>query len=66
MELYSVRNVINLGTGVAPDYAVADAYYANTAGTNYRTLTVDGSGKIEELGNVDGNVKYIGAYQLVR
>jgi hypothetical protein len=66
MELYSVRNVINLGTGVAPDYAVADAYYANTAGTNYRTLTVDGSGKIEELGNVDGNVKYICAYQLVR
>jgi hypothetical protein len=66
MMLYSVRNVINLGTGVAPDYAVADAYYANTAGTNYRTLTVDGSGKIEELGNVDGNVKYICAYQLVR
>jgi len=66
LELYSVRNVINLGTGVAPDYAVADAYYANTAGTNYRTLTVDGSGKIEELGNVDGNVKYICAYQLVR
>ena len=25
-----MRNVINLGTGVAPDYAVADAYYANT------------------------------------
>jgi hypothetical protein len=66
LQLYSVRNVINLGTGVAPDYAVADAYYANTAGSQYRTLTVDGSGKIEELGNVDGNVKYICAYQLVR
>src|SRR5215218_7919938 len=37
MMLYSVRNVINLGTGVAPDYAVADAYYANTAGSQYRT-----------------------------
>ena len=61
-----MRNVINLGTGVAPDYAVADAYYSNTAGTNYRTLTVDGSGKIAEFGNVDGSTKYICAYQLVR
>ena len=49
MELYSVRNVINLGAGVAPDYAVADEYYANTVGSNYRTVTVDGAGKIEEI-----------------
>ena len=49
MELYSVRNVINLGTGIAPDYAVADQYYANTVGVNYRTVTVDGAGKIEEI-----------------
>ena len=61
-----MRNVINLGTGVAPDYAVADAYYANTAGGNYRTLTVDGSGNIEEFQNVEGSTKYICAYQLVR
>src|SRR4051794_19141462 len=66
MELYSVRNVINLGTGVAPDYAVADAYYSNTAGSQYRTLTVNGSGQIEEFQNVDGLTKYICAYQLVR
>jgi hypothetical protein len=65
MELYSVRNVINLGTGVAPDYAVADQYYANTVGVNYRTVTVDGSGKIEEI-PVEANTKYICAYQLVR
>ena len=66
MELYSVRNVINLGTGVPPDYAVADAYYSNTSGTNYRTLTVDGSGNIVEFQNVEGPTKYICAYQLVR
>jgi hypothetical protein len=65
MELYSVRNVINLGTGVAPDYAVADQYYANTVGVNYRTVTVDGAGKIEEI-PVEANTKYICAYQLVR
>jgi len=65
MELYSVRNVINLGTGVAPDYAVADAYYANTNGANYRTITIDGSGKIEEQ-QIDIPTRYICAYALVR
>jgi hypothetical protein len=65
MELYSVRNVINLGTGVAPDYAVADQYYANTAGTNYRTVVIDGSGKIEEI-PIESPVRYICAYELVR
>jgi hypothetical protein len=65
MELYSVRNVINLGTGVAPDYAVADQYYANTVGVNYRTVTVDGAGKIEEI-PIESNTKYICAYELVR
>jgi hypothetical protein len=66
MELYSVRNVINLGTGIPPDYAVADAYYSNTSGGNYRTLTVDGAGNITEFQNVEGSTKYICAYQLVR
>ncbi len=66
MMLYSVRNVINLGTGVPPNYAVADAYYSNTNGGNYRTLTVDGSGNITEFQNVDGSTQYICAYQLVR
>ncbi len=65
MELYSVRNVINLGTGVAPDYAVADQYYANTVGTNYRTVTVDGAGKIEEI-PIESNTRFICAYALVR
>ena len=65
MELYSIRTVINLGTGISPDYAVADQYYANTAGTNYRTLVVDGAGDIEEV-PIDQDAKYICAYQLVR
>lgn len=65
MELYSVRNVIFLGSGVAPDYAVADQYYANTVGVNYRTVTVDGSGKIEEI-PIESNTRYICAYELVR
>jgi hypothetical protein len=65
MELYSVRNVINLGTGVAPDYAVADQYYANTLQSNYRTVTIDGAGRIEEQ-PIETPTKYICAYALVR
>jgi hypothetical protein len=66
LELYSVRNVINLGSGVAPDEAVADAYYANTSGVNYRTLTVDGTGTIRERPIENTGYKYICAYPLVR
>jgi len=67
MMLYSVRNVINLGTGVPPDHAIADSYFSNTTGTNYEALTVDGSGKIAEFDNIDnGPTKYICVYQLVR
>jgi hypothetical protein len=67
MMLYSVRNVINLGTGVPPDHAIADSYFSNTTGVNYEALTVDGSGKIAEFDNIDnGATKYICVYQLVR
>jgi hypothetical protein len=67
MMLYSVRNVINLGTGVPPDHAIADSYFSNTTGVNYEALTVDGSGKIAEFDNIDnGLTKYICVYQLVR
>jgi hypothetical protein len=63
MQLYSIRSVINLGTGTAPDYAVSDQYYADNFA--YKTVVVDGSGKMEEL-PVDNNTKYICAYELVR
>ena len=66
MMLYSVRNVINLGTGVAPDYAVADQYYAEHLRHQLPTVTVDGTGKIEELGDRLRDTSYICAYQLVR
>jgi hypothetical protein len=63
MELYSVRSVINLGTGVPPNYAVADQYYADNIA--YKTMTVDGTGKMEEL-PIESNTQYICAYPLVR
>ena len=63
MQLFSIRNVINLGEGNAPDYAVSDQYYADNI--VYKTIVVDGSGKMEEL-PVENSTKYICVYELVR
>ena len=65
LELYSVRNVINLGTGVGKDKQFTDQYYANTSGGSYKTVTVDGTGTITEF-PIEGEAKYICAYSLVR
>jgi hypothetical protein len=63
MQLFSVRDVINLGTGTPPDYAVADLYYADNSA--YKTVTVNGAGIISEL-PINNQTRYICAYQLVR
>jgi hypothetical protein len=65
MELYSTRGVINLGTGVGSNHQFTDTYYANTAGVNYRTVVVDGTGAVTEQ-SVDSPGHYICAYPLVR
>lgn len=65
MELFSVRNVINLGTGVGKDKQLTDNYYSNGAGGNYKTVTVDGNGTITEF-PIEGEAKFICAYSLVR
>jgi hypothetical protein len=66
MELYSTRGVLNLGTGIGSDKQFTDTYYGNTAGTNYRTVTVDGTGAIAEQ-EVEGSPsRYTCAYALVR
>jgi hypothetical protein len=66
MALYSVRQVINLGTGVGSDHQFTDSYYSLAgSGSNYETIVIDGTGKISEL-EVDQASKYICAYALVR
>jgi hypothetical protein len=65
MELYSVRNVINLGTGVGTDYQFTDSYYGNTAGSAYTTVVVDGTGAIKEAA-INNAGHYVCAYALVR
>jgi hypothetical protein len=65
MQLYSVRGVINLGTGIGSDHQYTDSYYANTSGVNYRTVVIDGTGAITEQ-SVESPSEYICAYPLVR
>jgi hypothetical protein len=65
MELFSTRNILNLGTGVGSDHQYTDSYYANTTGTAYSTVTVDGTGAITEQ-SISSPSKYICAYALVR
>jgi hypothetical protein len=65
MELYSVRGVLNLGTGVGNEHQYTDSVYANTAGVNYSTVTVDGTGAITEQ-SITSPSRYTCAYPLVR
>lgn len=65
MQLYSVKGVINLGTGVGADKRFTDEYYGNTAGAGYSTVTVDGAGAIAEQ-SVANPARYICVYPLVR
>jgi hypothetical protein len=65
LELYSVRSVINLGTGTGTSYQFTDTYYANTSGSNYRTVVVDGTGSITEK-EVTAPGHYVCVYPLVR
>jgi len=65
LALYTARTVLNLGTGVGSDVQFTDAYYADTKGGNYRTITIDGTGTIEEH-PIESPAEYICAYPLVR
>jgi hypothetical protein len=65
MELYSVRGVLNLGTGIGNEHQYTDEVYANTAGVNYSTVTIDGTGAITEQ-SIGSPSRYTCAYPLVR
>lgn len=65
LELYAVRSVINLGTGTGTDHQYTDSVYANTAGVNYSTIVVDGTGEFTEQ-STETPAHYVCAYALVR
>jgi hypothetical protein len=65
LELYSLRGVINLGTGVGADHTYTDSYYGNTTGGSYRTIVIDGTGALSEQ-EPNAAAHYLCAYPLVR
>jgi hypothetical protein len=65
MQLFSVRGVINLGTGVGTDQQFTDAVYADDGGGTYWTITVDGTGALERQ-QISNPSRYICVYPLVR
>jgi hypothetical protein len=64
-DLYTVRNVLNLGTGVGNERQYTNEVYANTEGSNYSTVVVDGAGAITEQ-SVGQPARYTCVYTLVR
>jgi hypothetical protein len=66
LELYSTRQILNLGTGVGQDHMFTDSYYSAVGtGSNYTTVVIDGTGRISEQ-SVDSPSKFICTYSLVR
>jgi hypothetical protein len=65
MDLYAIRGVLNLGTGVGSDHRYTDEVYGNTNGTNYRTVVISGNGAISES-ELNAPSRFICAYPLVR
>jgi hypothetical protein len=65
MELFSVRGVINLGTGVGADHMFTDTVYSDSGGGNYYTITVDGTGALTQQ-SISNQSRYICAYPLIR
>lgn len=65
MELYEARSILNLGVGGGDEHQYTDAYYGNTNGGSYSTITIDGNGHISEQG-VTVPSRYTCAYALIR
>jgi len=66
MELYSVRGVINLGTGVGNDKTFTDSYYYDAStGANPSTVVVDGTGAFTQQ-PVTSAGRTVCVYELVR
>jgi hypothetical protein len=64
MDLIAARSVLNLGSGVGVDHQYTNEVYANTAGSNYSTVVVDGTGAITEKG-IEQPSRYTCVYDLV-
>jgi hypothetical protein len=64
LELYSIRGVVNLGSGEGTDHMFTDVIYTESGGS-YRTIVVDGTGNFTFL-ELNKPGRYVCAYPLVR
>ena len=62
LELYSTRDILNLGNGSGTEHQYTDEVYAN--GSEYQTVVVDGIGSITEV-PITASSHYYCAYTLV-
>ena len=66
LELYAVRGILNLGSGVGTDKQFTNSfYYDATSGSNPSTVTIDGTGAIVQQ-SAGNPARYTCAYSLVR
>jgi len=65
MQLYSVKGILNLGTGVGSDQQLTDTVYADDGGGTYWTITVDGTGTLERQ-EISNPSKFFCVYPLIR
>jgi hypothetical protein len=65
VALYSIRSIVNLGTGVGTSHQYTDSFYSNVGSGNYTTIVINGTGTTVEQ-SVDSPSKYICAYTLIR
>jgi hypothetical protein len=66
LQLYSVRQTLNLGTGVGTDRMFTDSYYSLAgSGSNYATIVIDGTGRMSEI-EVDQPSGFYCVYALIR
>lgn len=65
IELYSVRGIINLGSGVGTNHQYTDDVYNKPGEGDYRTIVIDGTGALKEQ-ELTQPSRYICVYALVR
>jgi hypothetical protein len=65
MALYSVRGIINLGTGVGTDHQYTDNFAADPTGASYTSVVINGTGAISKIAPNEPS-RYICVYPLVR
>lgn len=65
VALYSIRGLVNLGTGVGTNHQYTDSFYSDVGSGNYTTIVINGTGTTTEQ-SVDSPSKYICAYTLLR